>query len=262
MTRRIILDTYFGEGKLYGEKQHFDGAYVKSAHGAFNYFNSTGKAKTVTEQIIGSAYDNYGSVGLYTYPIALDPYTGKQQAEAFLESVDYVENTMGVPVPFVVLDFERAGNVDSNGNYLGKYAVKTKEIAEIVSAERKNTAIYCGPHTYRELFMWWAHVWRGYQDEFPLIIAQYNYTYWDKELEHIPENDKQPWLLPEIPRENVIMWQYSDKFPAGDFFPDSAAADVNVWLKSEYAFCKFFGKSYFSMEEILRRAKKMIDKMK
>ena len=27
-----------------------------------------------------------------------------------------------------------------------------------------------------------------------------------------------------------VMWQVTDRYPAGDFFPQSAGADVNVWM--------------------------------
>ena len=240
--RAHILDTYFGEGEYFAQYEQFDSVYVKLSHGPYNYLSGTGNAKKVTEQIIASAYEHCGDcIGGYLYPIALDPYTATQQADAYLEAVFYVENIMQIPVRYHANDLERTNNTDDKGKYLGKYAVKTKAITEKLDKELDNVMLYFDPYTYRELFVWWDHVWGGYQNKFDFIIAQYNFSRWDDSLITVPNDNTQPFLLPEIPRENVKMWQYSDKYPAGDFFPDSAAADVNVWLGTDIEFRELLG---------------------
>jgi hypothetical protein len=245
--RQRILDTYFGEGGLNGKAEKFGSVYVKTAHGPANFFEKTSRARATTEQIIEEGQREYGAVGIYDYPIAKDPYTAEEQADAFLESWHYVENVMGIPVAYGVLDFERYGNVDGEGKYLGKYAKKTRKITELVSKEKKKILLYFSVWTYRELFMWWRNVWGGYQDRFKFIVAYYPASRWREELREIPENNSEPWLLPEIPKKNIIMWQYTDKYPAGELLIGAKEADLNVWLKSEIYFRFYMGKPLVSL---------------
>jgi hypothetical protein len=253
--RKHILDTYFGEGELFAQHQHFDGAYVKLSHGPYSYLSGSGKAKSITEQIIVSAFEHYGDcIGGYCYPIAKDPYTATQQAEAYLDAIHYIENVLQIPIRYHIIDLERTNNTDESGKYLGKYAVKTRHMTELLESELDNVMLYFDPYTYRELFVWWKHVWNGYQDDFDFIIAQYNFNKWDDSLITVPRDNTQPFLLPEIPRKNVKMWQYSDKYPAGDFFPDSAEADVNVWLDSNWGYNRFLRRPFSPLEKLkLRR---------
>lgn len=75
----------------------------------------------------------------------------------------------------------------------------------------------------------------------PWIVAQYPFRHWVNGLDlEATGASRDPELYPQDRPWN--MWQYSDKFPAGDWMPGSSAADVNVWNGSIEDMLGFFEK--------------------
>lgn len=226
------LDTYYGEGLFLADKQHFDFVYTKVSHGTWNIFSSKSSARVTTEAIFREMR-KVEVRGAYAYLLADNQnFHWQKQADAYLESVHHVENNLNIHLHFDVLDIERKYNNTVWKNWLNGYTYPRHfgsmiyEAANYITKNRNRPLLlYMDESTWLECFSWYGY---SFQKDYPLLIASYRFNHWEKSLEDVPRNVE---TLPSLPTEaeDWRIWQYSDKFQAGDFFPDSMEADVNVY---------------------------------
>ena len=238
--RAHILDTYYGEGQLdtqAADYPGFDGLYFKVSHGNSGYMELSGQVGTVTRQIASTAPD-FKTVGIYHYPARNDLVNWKLQADTYLRQCDLLDRA-GVKVDYDVLDIERRFIVDDKGRFPSGHGSAMFEFYKYVYARTQRPfLIYCDPYAYNECFRFFNYTW---QDKLPWLVAQYPYRNWVSGLDdEAIKGTRSPNLNPQS--RDWIMWQYSDKYPAGDWMPGSQEADVNVWNGSVEDMLAYFGK--------------------
>lgn len=241
--RAHILDTYYGEGKLdtqAADYPGFDGIYFKVSHANTGYLELSSTVGQVTRQIAEAAKD-FKTVGIYHYPARNDVANWRLQADTYLRQCDLL-NRAGLVVDYDVLDIERTFIVDSNGKFPKGHGSAMFEFYKyVVERTQRPFVLYTDPYAYNECFRFYGYTW---QDELPWLVAQYPFRHWVSglDLEAIGES-RDPALYPQPADKEWIMWQYSDKFPAGAWMPGSQEADVNVWNGSVDDMLKYFGKN-------------------
>jgi len=230
--RDIVLDTYCGEGPLDTSADDWPGwrhIYVKIAEGSWGYLEHSGY-KEVTIQILEEA-KGFDTLGVYVYPRRNDYVHWLTQAQTFVRQIKVLQ-LAGFTIDYVVLDAERRNIVDANGNYPSGYGSWLWEMYNyIVNETGLPVWLYSDPYTRRDAFYRYGYRWI---DEIPWICAQYPYSNQDsiEKVMEIWEKAVTGAIYPNtFPVDyKPVMWQVTDRYPAGDFFPQSAGADVNVWL--------------------------------
>lgn len=234
--REIVLDTYAGEGPLNigaDDWPNFKHIYFKVCEGAHGHLDSPHDLtrETIRQIVDEVKVNDFDSIGIYHYPRRHDHIHWKTQAEAYLRQCDILDSA-GVEVDYDVLDIEKANLVNENGQFPHQLGGWMQEIHKFVSNRTQRPYfLYCGPFTRRDAFYKFGHDWI---DKLPWICSQYPYqegapdeTVMERWQEAV-DGDREPNTHPvDFP---VTMWQVTDRFPAGDWFPDSRAADVNVWI--------------------------------
>lgn len=239
--RAHILDTYYGEGILdtqAADYPGFDGLYFKICEGSYGYMEAGKTIGNVTKQIASCAKD-FKTVGIYHYPRRNDYVSWRKQAEAYLRQCDLLDKA-GVTVDYDVQDVERANIVDNQGMFPAAHGQTLFEIYRyIYERTQRPFFIYSDPYSYKECFQYYGYTW---QDELPWIVAQFPFRAWREGLdEEVINAHRHPNTYPQT--RKWVMWQYSDKYPAGDWMPDSSAADVNVWKGDIEDMLKYFNKA-------------------
>ena len=238
--RAHILDTYYGEGILDTQAKDypgFDGLYFKVCEGMYGYMDASGNVGNVTRQIASTAPD-FKSVGIYHYPRRNDEYHWQKQADAYLRQCDLLDQA-GVVVDYDVQDVERTNIIGDDGKFPRAHGYHLQLMYQYITERTKRPMLlYCGPYTKRECFDYYGYTW---YKEVPWIIAQYPWRAWNEGLdERAIAGEIDPDTRPV--GGDWLMWQYSDKSPAGDWMPDSSAADVNVWNGTVDDMLAYFGK--------------------
>jgi len=247
--RAHILDTYYGEGQLDTQTADFpgfDGIYFKVCEGAYGYLDAPGEIGQVTRQIAGTAKD-FKTVGIYHYPRRHDKgFHWKKQAEAYLRQCDLLDKE-GVTVHYDVLDIERANITNPNGKFPKAFGSWMNEIFKYVYARTQRPYfIYSDPYGYNEAFRFYGYQW---VEELPWIVAQYPYKPWKEKLDTEAVNEVRDPDIRPLKNRPWVMWQYSDKYPAGDWMPGSQEADVNVWNGSLEDMLAYFKLEQEEVEE-------------
>ena len=240
--RAHILDTYYGEGELdtqAADYPGFDGIYFKVCEGAYGYLDAPNKNIRETTRQIAAAAKDFKTIGIYHYPRRHDEYHWKKQADQYLRQCDLLDKD-GITVHYDVLDVERTNILNKNGKFPKAFGSWMNEIYKYVYARTQRPYfIYSDPHAINEAFRWYGYTW---QDELPWLVAQYpDQPPWKEQLDtEAISGSRNPDIRPQKNRP-WIMWQYSDKYPAGDWMPGSQEADVNVWNGSTDDMLKYFG---------------------
>jgi hypothetical protein len=252
--RAHILDTYYGEGQLdtqAADYPGFDGLYFKVCEGAYGYLDAPDKNIRETTLQIAEAAKDFRTIGIYHYPRRHDQgFHWKQQADAYLRQCDLLDKA-GITVHYDVLDVERANIINKTGKNKGlfprKFGSWMYEIYRYVyERTQRPYFLYSDPHAYKEAFRYYGYKW---VDELPWIVAQYPYKRWQEELDTEAINKvRKPAVYP-IKNRPWHMWQYSDKYPAGDWMPGSQEADVNVWNGSLEDMLAYFKLEQEDVEE-------------
>jgi len=246
--RAHILDTYYGEGILdtqAADYPGFDGLYFKVCEGAYGYLDASGDIGEVTRQIAGTA-NEFKTVGIYHYPRRNDFVHWKKQADEYLRQCDLLDK-QGVTVHYDVLDIERANIVNPDGKFPKAFGSWMNEIYKYVYARTQRPYfIYSDPYGYNEAFGFYGYKW---VDELPWLVAQYPYRPWKEGLDSEAINEVRDPNITPLKNRSWVMWQYSDKYPAGDWMPGSKEADVNVWNGSLEDMLAYFGIEQEEVEE-------------
>lgn len=228
--RDIVLDTYYGEGPLDTTAEDWPGfkhIYFKVCEGAYGFLDGDTLTREVTRQIaLESVASGMDTIGIYHYPRRNDYVHWRKQAEAYLRQCDILDS-MGVPVDYDVQDVERRNIVGNDGKFPRGHGSALYEMWKFITERTLRPMFrYHDPYTYDECFSWYGYRW---QDELPWICAWYpqkpfDEVYWNRAVKGYA--DPYTRHVPGYP----VMWQVFDTYPAGDWFPQSQAADVNVWL--------------------------------
>lgn len=228
MMRDIVLDTYAGEGKLLTDAADWPGwkhIYFKVADGAWGYFDQASDPyKSVTWQILRESR-KFETIGAYQYMRRHDYVHWLKQAECIMRQLDIMDNN-NISADYFVLDIERRYNTEPNGKMPAKFGAWAYEIYRYLTDRGVFVMRYNGPYTEDEVFEWYGYQWHR---EVPWIVCQYpTYRFSVEKWERAVRGEIDPYL--HHAKAKPVMWQVYDAFPAGDWMPDSTAADVNVWL--------------------------------
>jgi hypothetical protein len=228
--REIVLDTYYGEGPMDTTSEDwpdFKHIYFKVCEGAYGYITAGNDAIRETTRQIALESVGMDTIGIYHYPRRHDYVHWQAQAEEYLRQCDALDK-MGVHVDYDVIDIERRNIVNADGKYPSQFGSWAYEIYRFVSERTQRPYLrYHDPYSEVEAFVWYGYEW---YKELPWICAQYpTRGFFEQIWDDAVDGVSYPSIRNAARRP--VMWQVYDTYPAGDWFPQSRAADVNVWLE-------------------------------
>ena len=242
--RELVFDTYRGEGRVVTNHPEYPGfrhVYMKVAEGANGYL-TTDKV-TLHNALEFQLCRENGKLDTFAPYLYFRNHTyvhWQKQAEAYLGQLDALDS-LSVETDYDILDLEPYNNATVHPTYgwwvfpaqFGSWVYEY--VRFVTDRTQRPFMLYGFGSAIYDMFDRFGYRWHR---DYPWIIAQYPSYGWDEELHNnVLSGELSPRLRnTEYLREQVVMWQYSDKYPVNGWQLDeegnigSHHADVNVWL--------------------------------